>query len=50
MCVENETVVEDRHYKEPSLATASLMCPPRLQEQREQSQISTERWRGGRYS
>ena len=42
--------MEDMHCKEPSLTTASLKCPPRLQEQREQSQTSTERWRGGRYS
>ena len=49
--VENVAVIEWKmHCKEPSLTTASLKCPPRLQEQREQSQTSTERWRGGRYS
>ena len=41
---------EGRHCKEPLLATASLKCPPRLQEQREQSQTSTEQWREGHCS
>ena len=42
--------MEDMHCKEPSLTTASLKCPPRLQEQREQSQTRTEQWREGRCS
>ena len=42
--------MEDMHCKEPLLATASLKYSPRLQEQREQSQISTEQWREGHCS
>ena len=51
MCVENVVVIEWKmHCKEPSLTTVSLKCPPRLQEQREQSQTGTEQWREGRCS
>ena len=51
MRVENVVVIEWKmHCKEPSLTTVSLKCPPRLQEQREQSQTGTEQWREGRCS